>query len=176
MPMYALTEPTAPALCKLALDSQGQYCDNEVIKPLPGIVNTPAKKNKPNKNKTKKTKPPCAAGEIMSWRRDSRGSRDSRTNSESSDNTPHRQSDFRPDSPVLRHRIVSSNKTSEKPPGLAEPKQGFKLKTANMFDVIADADHGDENEVIGDEKPKAWFEEFQTNNLTVKLRNGQNES
>lgn len=188
MPHYGTETRSSVTLCGLALDSTGQYSQQEIIKrAVPTFLshcdNPSPNKKKPNKNKQNKqrSQAPAPAKEGLSWRRDSY-----RTNSESSDGSSHsRPSIFKLDSDKPR---TSDNRIVSKP----TPKQiksdktdnKFQIKTANKFDIIADCD--DDRPINSDSTPvtqpennsKPWFEKFeiqQPSNL-VRRKQGNNES
>ena len=190
MPHYGTETRSSVTLCGLALDSTGQYSQQEIIKrAVPTFLShcdspSPNKK-KPNKNKQNKQRSqapaPAPAKEGLSWRRDSY-----RTNSESSDGSSHsRPSIFKLDSDKPRtsdNRIVS--KPTPKQIKSDKTDKTFQIKTANKFDVIADCDddrpiNSDSTPVTPPENnPKPWFEKFeiqQPSNL-VRRKQGNNES
>ncbi|KAL5254218.1 hypothetical protein ACHWQZ_G013854 [Mnemiopsis leidyi] len=192
MPHYETEARCSTSPCRLALDSEGQYSKQEVIKPaVPSFLShcepSPTNKKKPNKNNQNKqrVKPPASSQEVLSWRRNSY-----RSNSESSDGSHHRSLDFKPESDKTRkhkksdrNREDSESKVSNKSKTVNQDRQQYQIRTINKFELIAD--ESDETEqvdsVLTSEAPadgRPWFEKFELSkqNQVVRRKKGANES
>ena len=192
MPHYETEARCSASPCRLALDSEGQYSKQEIIKPaVPSFLShcepSPTNKKKPNKNNQNKqrVKPPASSQEVLSWRRNSY-----RSNSESSDGSHHRSLDFKPESDKTRkhkksdrNREDSETKVSNKSKTVNQDRQQYQIRTINKFELIAD--ESDETEQIDSrltsEAPadgRPWFEKFELSkqNQVVRRKKGANES
>ena len=192
MPHYETEARCTTTPSRLALDSEGQYSKQEVIKPpLPSFLShcepSPSNKKKPNKNNQNKqrVKTPATSHEVLSWRRDSY-----RSNSESSDGSHYRSSDFKPESDKVRkhkksdRKRVDSDSKAKNNKTVNQERQQFQIKTLNKFELIADESDETEQkhsegipEVPADGRP--WFEKFEVSKpdqAARRRKKGENES